>query len=114
MALLSPVLVQTESSGNSPIAKTMRGIRSWLASERIEPIYFKTVVGNDGLGFEISFREERDAERFRKRFASLLAGAPVTTASQAGEVVRRTAGPPDRRKDRPISPSAGPFCVRAI
>jgi hypothetical protein len=86
MTLLSPVVVETERPGNSPIAKTMRDIRSWLTGERIVPIYLQTVVGNDGLGFEISFRDERDAERFQERFASLLTGAPFTTALETGEV----------------------------
>jgi hypothetical protein len=44
--------------------ETMRDIRTWLDSERIEPVQFKTVVGRAGLGFEISFRREREAERF--------------------------------------------------
>lgn len=83
MALLSPVVARPE---NSPLDKTMRDIRSWLASERIEPIFFKTVVDGNGLGFEISFRDERDAERFQKRFASLLLRAPITTGLQLGEV----------------------------
>jgi hypothetical protein len=50
----------------------MRDIRIWLDSERIEPVDFKAVVGRVGLGFEISFRDEHEAERFQERFASLL------------------------------------------
>jgi hypothetical protein len=30
------------------------------------------VVGRAGLGFEISFRGEREAARFQERFAALL------------------------------------------
>jgi hypothetical protein len=97
MTLRSPVVVQTESSGNSPIAKTMRDIRLWLASERIEPTYFKTVVGGAGLGFEISFRDGHHAERFQERFASLLMRAPITTALQDREGIRRNAVPQTSR-----------------
>ena len=69
MVLLIPVVVQ---AGNAPLVKTMREIRIWLDSERIEPVHFKTVVGRGGLGFEISFRDEDEAGRFQERFASLL------------------------------------------
>jgi len=72
MALLSPVVVQAENSRNLPLAKTMKDIRTWLDSERIEPVDFKTVVGRAGLGFEIRFRDESEAERFQERFAALL------------------------------------------
>jgi hypothetical protein len=47
-------------------------IRTWRVSERIEPVELKTIVGRGGLGFEISFRREREAERFQDRFGSLL------------------------------------------
>jgi hypothetical protein len=72
MALLTPVVVQAENSKDIPLAKTLKDIRIWLDSERIEPVQFKTVVSRAGLGFEISFRQESQAERFQKRFASLL------------------------------------------
>jgi hypothetical protein len=71
IVLPSSVVVQAESSKNM-LAKTMDDIRTWLDSERIEPVEFKTVVGRAGLGFEISFRDEREAERFQERFAPLL------------------------------------------
>jgi hypothetical protein len=73
MALLTPTVVQAENSRHMPLDKTMRDIRIWLDGERIAPVQFKTVVGRAGLGFEIRFRHEREAERFQKRFASLLA-----------------------------------------
>jgi hypothetical protein len=73
MALLTPVAVQAENSRNVPLDKTMRDIRIWLDGERIELVQFKTVVGRAGLGFEISFRYEREAECFQERFESLLA-----------------------------------------
>jgi type II secretory pathway component PulL len=72
MALLSPVASQAENLRNAPLAKVLNEIRTWLDSERVEPVRFKIVVSRSGLGFEISFRNEREAERFQERFASLL------------------------------------------
>jgi len=66
------VVVPAEKSRDVPLGKTMNEIRSWLDGERIQPVQFKTVVGRAGLGFEISFHREREAERFQERFASLL------------------------------------------
>ena len=72
--MLSPVSLQAENFGNAPLVKVLNEIRTWLDSERIEPIRFKIVVGRSGLGFEISFRSQREAERFQEQFASLLNG----------------------------------------
>jgi hypothetical protein len=72
MALRTPVVVQPKTIRDMPLAETMRNIRIWLDSERIEPVEFKAVVGRVGLGFEISFRDEHEAERFQERFGSLL------------------------------------------
>lgn len=72
MALRTPVVVQPKAARDMPFAETMKDIRIWLDSERIQPAEFKAVVGRAGLGFEISFREESEAERFQQRFASLL------------------------------------------
>jgi hypothetical protein len=73
MALLTPVAVQAENSRGMSLDRTMTEIRTWLDSEHVEPVQFKTVVGRAGLGFEISFRCEREAARFLKQFAALLA-----------------------------------------
>ena len=72
MASRVPVVVQAETSKNLLLGKTMKDIRTWLDSERIEPVHFRTVASSAGLGFELSFRREREAERFQQRFASLL------------------------------------------
>jgi len=72
MALLSPVTLQAETSRNAPLAKVLNEIHTWLDREQVEPVRFRIVVGRSGLGFEISFRNEREAERFQGRFASLL------------------------------------------
>jgi hypothetical protein len=63
----TPTVIRVENLG-----KTMNAIRTWLDAEKIQPIEFRTVVGRVGLGFEISFRSEREAERFQERFASLV------------------------------------------
>jgi len=73
MALLSPVVVQAENSRGMSLDQTMNEIRAWLDGAGIEPVQFRTVVSRRGLGFEISFRHEHEAERFQDRFASLLA-----------------------------------------
>ena len=73
MALLTPVVAQAENTRGRSLDQTMNEIRAWLDGERIEPAQFRTVVSRRGLGFEISFRREREAERFQGRFASLLA-----------------------------------------
>ena len=73
MALRTPVVVQPKATRDMPFGETMRDIRIWLDSERIQPAEFKAVVGRAGLGFEISFNDESEAERFQERFAFLLA-----------------------------------------
>ena len=40
---------------------------------KIEPNEFKTVAGRAGVGFEISFKSEREAQQFQQRFSSFLA-----------------------------------------
>ena len=47
----------------------MNEIRSWLDQNKTERIDFKTVVGHEGIGFEIRFRTEGKAERFQREFA---------------------------------------------
>jgi len=56
------------------LGDTMKEIRTWLDAEKIQPMVFKTVVGQAGIGFEISFRHEQEAELFQQRFASLVPG----------------------------------------
>jgi hypothetical protein len=64
-----PTLIRAENLG-----KTVNDIRTWLDAEKIEPVDFRTVVSHAGIGFEISFRNEQEAERFQERFASLVPG----------------------------------------
>jgi hypothetical protein len=72
MALRTPVVVQPKTARDTAFAETMKDIRIWLDNERIQPAEFKAVVGRAGLGFEISFNDEGEAERFQERFASLM------------------------------------------
>ena len=72
MALTSPAVVYAKHLPDTPLGSTMNKIRTWLDSEKIEPKDFKTVVAREGLGFEIRFKSERDAERFQRQFPSLV------------------------------------------
>lgn len=64
-------MIVVRSSKNLPLGKTMNDIRTWLDTERIEPVGFKTASGK----FEIGFRREREAKSFQQRFAPLLGGS---------------------------------------
>lgn len=77
MAFLSPVPLEAENSRGAPLVKVLNEIRTWLDTEQVEPVRFEIVVGRRGLGFEISFRTEREAECFQERFASLLHVEPL-------------------------------------
>lgn len=65
--MATPTVIRAEELGN-----TMNNIRTWLDAEKIQPVDFRTVVGSAGIGFEISFRCEQEAQRFHERFASLV------------------------------------------
>jgi hypothetical protein len=65
--MATPTVIRAEDLSN-----TMNDIRTWLDAEKIQPVDFRTVVGQAGIGFEISFRTEQEAERFQERFASLV------------------------------------------
>jgi hypothetical protein len=65
--MATPTVIRAENLDN-----TMKDIRIWLDAEKIQPMDFRTVVGHAGIGFEISFRFEQEAERFQQRFAPLV------------------------------------------
>jgi hypothetical protein len=46
----------------------MNEVRFWLDENKIEPVDFKTVVGREGIGFEIRFRKEEEGDRFQRAF----------------------------------------------
>jgi len=71
MTVMSLVVVHGEHPASMPLSATMAQIRTWLDSERIEPTSFKTVVAQGALGFEISFKNDDEANRFRGQFPDL-------------------------------------------
>jgi hypothetical protein len=73
MAWSNPSVISAKVPRHTPLGSTMSEIRIWLDNERIQLADFKTVVGRAGLGFEIRFKSEREAERFQERFPSLVA-----------------------------------------
>ena len=64
------VKIRIETPLGTPLGRLMNEIRSWLDSENIQPMYFRPVAGAAGFGFEIGFRSEEDAKRFRQWFVS--------------------------------------------
>jgi hypothetical protein len=72
MAIPVPFVIHAEDRSRSPLGKTMNEIRTWLDDEKIQPTEFKTIVTQAGLGFEISFKSEWEADRFQRRFAGLV------------------------------------------
>jgi hypothetical protein len=67
--LTTSTKIEVNRPPGAPIGTIMNEIRSWLDQNKIEPIDFKTVVGRQGIGFEIRFRTEGEAERFQREFA---------------------------------------------
>jgi hypothetical protein len=65
----SNAVVIPPASG-TPLAGVIADIQEWLDEQHIEPVAFRTVVSASRLGFEISFKSDADAERFRRRFPS--------------------------------------------
>ena len=69
MVITTPIRIEVNRPAGAPIGSIMNEIRSWLDQNKIEPVDFKTVVGREGIGFEIWFRTEEEAERFQRQFA---------------------------------------------
>lgn len=67
--ITTPIRIEVNRPAGAPIGSIMNEIRSWLDQNRIEPVDFKTVVGREGIGFEIRFRTEGEAERFQREFS---------------------------------------------
>jgi hypothetical protein len=72
----SITVVRAENLSGTPLGGAMNEIRTRLDQERIQPANFKIVVGRTGLGFEISFDCEAQAQRFRRQFSSLVGWRP--------------------------------------
>lgn len=70
MARTDPAIkIRIETPLGTPLGRLMNDIRTWLESEKIQPAHFIPIVGTVGFGFEIGFRSEEDAKRFRQWFA---------------------------------------------
>jgi hypothetical protein len=63
-----PLTAVVRLSQGGELGATMKRLRIWLDSERIEPSDFKTGVDAAGYSFTIGFRRPKDAERFRAQF----------------------------------------------
>ena len=66
--LRTAIKIEVKRPAGTPISQIMNEIRSWLEENRIEPVDFKTLVGREGIGFEIRFRTEEEGERFQRAF----------------------------------------------
>ena len=62
------IKIRIETPLGTPLGRLMNDIRTWLESEKIQPTHFMPIVGTVGFGFEIGFRGEEDANRFRQWF----------------------------------------------
>jgi len=68
MVLTTPIRIEVHRPTGTPIGDIMNEVRSCLDRNGIEPIDFKTVVGREGIGFEIRFGTEDEAQRFQREF----------------------------------------------
>jgi hypothetical protein len=71
MALDPPFVVRIEKqSGGGSFGGTMHEIRSWLDHRHIQPASFFPVANvPSGVGFEIGFNSENEADLFEREFA---------------------------------------------
>jgi hypothetical protein len=82
--------IEVNRPAGTPIGEIMNEIRSWLDRNKIEAVDFRTVVGHEGIGFEIRFRTEQDAERFQREFASCSDAAAGSDPQRYSTVCRAT------------------------
>ena len=66
MAVESPFMIYVERPFGSTLAETMTEIRAWLDHRKIQTTSFQPVSENGGVGFEIGFKSEDEAELFRQ------------------------------------------------
>jgi hypothetical protein len=66
MALNPPFVVRLENKPTRSFGAAMNEIRAWLDHRKIEPTSF--AKADTGVGFEIGFRSEDDAELFQREF----------------------------------------------
>ena|SRR5215216_4909520 len=68
LVLTSAIKITVTRPAGTPIGQIMNEIRSWLDENGIEPVDFTTLVGREGIGFEIRLRTEVESERFQRAF----------------------------------------------
>jgi hypothetical protein len=70
MALNPPFVVRVEKKPDRSFGDIMNAIRTWLDHRKIEPVSFEPVARADrGVGFEIAFNSEDEAQLFQREFA---------------------------------------------
>jgi hypothetical protein len=70
MALNPHFVVRVEKKPDLSFGEIMNAIRTWLDHRKIEPISFEPVAKADsGVGFEIAFNSEDEAQLFQREFA---------------------------------------------
>jgi hypothetical protein len=63
-------VVRVEKKPDLSFGEIMNAIRTWLDHRKIEPISFEPVAkAESGVGFEISFNTEDEAQLFQREFA---------------------------------------------
>jgi hypothetical protein len=68
LVLTSAIKITINRPAGTPIRQIINEIRSWLDENGIEPMDFRTLVGREGIGFEIRLRTEEESERFQRAF----------------------------------------------
>ena len=66
-----PFIVCVERPLGSALAETMREIRAWLDHREIQTTSFELVSEGGGVGFDIGFKSEDEAELFRQEFGGV-------------------------------------------
>ncbi|HYM71960.1 MAG TPA: hypothetical protein VET89_03190 [Stellaceae bacterium] len=61
--------VTVEQPSGVSLSQTMGAISVWLDTQGIEPLSFQPVALAKGIGFELRFRDEKDAHLFGEEFA---------------------------------------------
>lgn len=68
MALISPCIVWIAKPASLSFGEVMRQHRLWLDGNKIQPTAFKPDYHQGTVGFEIAFKNEREATLFDKQF----------------------------------------------
>ena len=65
-----PLTTVVRVSKGDQLGKTMNRLRTWLDSEKVYPVSFRTDADARGYVFTIGFRDTSDANRFRAQFGA--------------------------------------------